>query len=230
MPSIDEVYGTYVPEVVPPPPAVVPKERPNALAVFRSDPAALKASALAILDVKIKPVHTLDEANALADLIAQAKLVVKNIESRRVQIVEPLKREAKEVDAEAKRWSEPAHKVIENAERVLIAFRRKQAAEATRQEEARQEAIRQAAEKQDDDAIMALECEAPKEAVRGFKTDAGTSSIRTTWKVEVVDASLVPPAYLVPDLKKIQAAVDAGARQIDGCNIYEHESLVTRTR
>jgi hypothetical protein len=65
--------------------------------------------------------------------------------------------------------------------------------------------------------------------VRGFKTDAGTTSLRKTWTFEVVDAEKVPPIYLMVDTKKLQAAVDAGAREIEGCNVFERESLTVRT-
>lgn len=235
---------TRVPEVVTPPPAVptVAIER------FRQDPAALKAAALSLLDRKVKPVETLAEANVLADHLAQAKTLLKNIEARRKLIVEPIKREAADVDKEARTWSEPIQKHIQDLERVLIAFQRKQAAEATRQEEARQQAIRDAAKQQAqatimqqpeavaaaETAIMHLEATAPAEPVRGFKTDSGTTSLRTRWRIEVVNAAEVPDAYLVPDLKRLQAVVDAHPNpeelHIDGCHIEPVDSLTTRTR
>ena len=77
---------------------------------------------------------------------------------------------------------------------------------------------------------MHLEAQRPAEPVKGFKTDYGTTSVRTVWKVEVIDPTQVPSNYLVPDLKALQAAVDAGARKIEGCNVFEAESLITRTR
>lgn len=231
-----------VPEVVTPPPAV--PQRENALAVFRTDPAALKASALAVLDVPLKPVQTVQAANFLADKLAQAKTVLKNIEARRKLIVEPLKKEASAVDAEARTWREPVEKHIAQMERVLLAFQRMQADESRRQEEQRQKALIAAAEKQQqaensDNAalageasteIMQLEAVEPAQPIHGFKTDSGTTSIRKVWKVEVVNEEEVPDVYRTVDLKKLQAAVDAGARQIDGCHIFEAESLVTRTR
>lgn len=251
MPSIDEIYGTYeppadsvsryrTPEVVTPSPAV----RENALAVFRSDPAALKAGALSLLDYKVKPVETLTAANELADRMAQAKTLLKNIETRRKQIVEPLKHEATDVDAEARRWREPVEKYLEDAERVLLAFRRKQADDARREEENRQKAIRDAAVKQNEaeimgnaeaseaasTAILHLEAEAPAQEIKGFKTESGTTSVRKTWKVEVVAPAMVPRAYCTPDTKLLQAAVNAGERSIDGCNVFEAESLTVRTR
>jgi hypothetical protein len=237
---------TLTPEVVTPSPAV--PQRENALAVFRSDPAALKASALSVLDIKVKPVETMEAASSMADKMAQAKTLLKNIEARRKQIVEPLKHEAADVDAEARRWREPVEKWLSDAERVLLAFRRKQADDAARLEEARQQAIRDAAQKQHQASIlgnteaieassteiMHLEAQAPTEAVRGFKTDSGTTSVRRTWKVQVVNAAEVPREFMVPDLRKLQAAVDAAPDpsqfSIPGCFVEEVETLVVRTR
>ncbi len=251
MPSIDDIYdmpayerprySTRTPEVVTPPPAV-PKV--DALALFKEDPAALMSTALTLLDVKVKPVETLEAATSLTDKIAQAKTLLKNIEARRKLIVEPIKHQAADVDAEARKWREPVERFCADAERVVLAFRRKQADDARREEQARQDAINEAAKKQGQaeimgnaaaveeasTAIMHLEAQAPAAPVTGFKTDSGTSSVRKRWTVEVVDPSQVPDNYMVPDLKALQAAVDAGARKIEGCNVFEAESLVTRTR
>ena len=224
--------------------ATPPVEPGNALARFRTDPAALKASALAVLDVKVEPLKTVLEANQLAEKIAEVATIQKNIEARRVGIVKPLNGEVADVNAEAKRWSEPLDAWRQRASKVLIAFKNKQADDARRAEDARQKALIAAAEKQqqaensDNPAlaeeasteIMQLEAVGPAEAIRGFKTEAGTTSVRRTWKVEVVDESLVPDAYWTVDLKKLQATVDAGARSIEGCNVFEVESLTVRTR
>lgn len=248
MPSIDDIYGTVapprpyrVPEVVTPSPAVPPG---NALAVFRADPAGLMASTLAILDIKVKPVETPEAASDLADKVAQACLVLKNIEARRKQIVEPIKREASSVDATAKAWREPVEAWVKQADRVLLAYKQMAEDKARRAEEARQEQIREAAKKQREaeilgnvaaveeasTAIMHLEAAPPVQELKGFKTESGSVTTRQRWKVEVVAPELVPPAYLLPDLRKLQAAVDAGAREIEGCNVFLDESLTHRTR
>jgi hypothetical protein len=231
------------PEVVTPSQAVA-SIKADALALFREDPAALKSSALDVLNITVRPVETPEAATKLADQRAQVKTLLKNIEARRKQIVEPLKKEASAVDAEARTWSDPLKAWDLSAERVLLAFQRKQADDARREEENRQQALRDAAKKQEQaeilgnteaaaaasTEIMLAEAQAPIEPIKGFKTDAGTTSLRKTWKVEVISPEDVPPAYLIPDLKRLQAAVDAGAREIEGCNIFEHESLPVRTR
>lgn len=245
MPTLDEVYGAQQigvrAEVVS---ATPPIEPGNALARFRSDPAALKASALAVLDLEILTPKTIYEANALADRIAETKRLIDNIEARRDGIVRPLNEEVRDVNAEARRWREPLEGVLKRMGKVLIAYKNKAADDARRAEEGRQKALGAAAERQAEAeatgdeigaekasaAIMDLEAQSVPETIKGFKTDAGTTGIRKRWKVEVVRPEEVPDNYLVPDLTAIQKAVDAGAREISGCHIWEEESLTVRTR
>lgn len=239
--NILAAFGEAVtPEVVTPSSA-----HTSALVRFRGDTgSALKADALQVLSIKVKPVETLEAANKLADDRAKVKLLLKNIEARRKQIVEPLNKEVSAVNAEAHVWADPLVKWDKDAQTVLLAWEKRDADARRMAQEARHKAITQLAEDQAaaeargdaeeaqkaSTAIMVAEATPEPEPVRGFKTDAGTTYKKTVWKVEVVDPLQVPDAYLVPDLKKLQAAVDGGARQIDGCNIFEQESLVVRTR
>ena len=252
MPTIEDVYGiadtqqaqlTIRPEVQTPP-AVVPV-KVDALTRFGQDAgSAIKADALELISVKVRPVETAEQAAVLAERRAQVKLCLKDIEHRRNLVVAPLKQEAAAVDAEAHRWADPLVAWDKDAERALIAFRKLESDRARREAQARDEALAAAAQKQleaeksgDVQAAEAASVEimraeaapAPAE-VKGWKTDTGSQSVRSKWKVEVINAEIVPPAYLVPDLAKLQKAVDAGARAIEGCHIFEDESLPVRTR
>lgn len=249
MPSMDSIYGTAPSDgPVPAKPAeVIPPQadKQDAITQFNAGiGSTLKADALRLLDVKVRPVETQEQATKLADHRAKVKLLLKDIEDRRKKIVEPIKREATAVDAEARTWSDPLKAWDKQAEQALLAFARLDEDRKRREELARQKVLQEAAEAQrkaeeagDDKAaeaasvaIMHAEAVPVAAPVTGYKTDAGTTSLRKTWKVEVVDPSLVPDAYMVPDLQKLQAAVDAGAREIAGCNVFEHESLPVRTR
>ena len=55
-----------------------------------------------------------------------------------------------------------------------------------------------------------------------IKTKVEGTSVRKTWKFEIVDASLIPSEYLMPDEKKIGAVVKALAEncKIAGVRIY----------
>lgn len=244
MPNMDDIYGVAPSDwPAPVPPTITSKA--DALAIFTTGiGSALKADALDVIAVKVRAVETIDQATKLADQRARVKLLLKDIEERRKNVVEPIKREAAAVDAEAKHWSDPLKQWDHDAERVLLAWQRAEGDKKRREEEARQRALIEASERQRiaeeagktaeaEEAsreIMRVEAAPEPRPVTGFRTDAGTTSLRKTWRVEVIDASLVPDVYLVPDLPKLQAAVKAGAREISGCHIYEDESLTVRTR
>ena len=58
------------------------------------------------------------------------------------------------MDAEARKWREPVERWISDAERVVLAFRRKQAADAAREAEERQHAIDEGGPRQGQAEIM----------------------------------------------------------------------------
>ena len=49
--------------------------------------------------------------------------------------------------------------------------------------------------------------------------------IRKDWTFEVINETLVPKAYMSIDSKKINDAIDAGIREIDGIRIFQKESF-----
>lgn len=59
------------------------------------------------------------------------------------------------------------------------------------------------------------------------RTESGAASFQAKrWVCEIVDESLIPRSYCSPDQKKLNEAVKAGIRNIEGCSIRE----VTETR
>lgn len=253
MPSIDDIYGepayerprysTRTPEVVTPSPVVSPKA--DALTLFREDPAALRDSAMTALSLKLPQViETQAVAAEWADRLAQVRTLWKNIEARRKQILEPLNKDVKAVNAEAHRWGDPLEALEQKIQSALSAFMRLDADRKRREEEARQEALREAAKKQEQAeilkqpqaieaasvAIAVLETEAVAKPVTGFKTEAGSIHTRKVWKVEVVEEDKLPDNYWVIDRVALNAAVRAGARKIEGCHIWEEDDLTVRTR
>lgn len=233
------------PEVVAPPAALAAAPI-TALERFAGAEVALllKADALALVSAPIVTVETDEAAAKLAERRVRVKQLLKDIEDRRKRIVEPIKKEAAAVDAEARSWSDPLKDYDKRAERMLLSFdrlreERRRAAEAENEQRRIKAAeLQQAAERagnvegaqQAALEIHRAEVEAPRGPVSGYKTDSGTTFKRTDWKCEVVDASLLPREYLIPDEKKLAAAVKSGVREISGCNIFEAESLVVRAR
>jgi hypothetical protein len=75
------------------------------------------------------------------------------------------------------------------------------------------------------EAIMAAAPEIPEEA------DTSGLVIREDWKFSIVDASLIPREYLVPDEKKIGRIVRAlkGDANIPGVRVYSEKSTAVRS-
>uniref|UniRef100_A0A6M3JV58 Uncharacterized protein n=1 Tax=viral metagenome TaxID=1070528 RepID=A0A6M3JV58_9ZZZZ len=62
-------------------------------------------------------------------------------------------------------------------------------------------------------------------------TDHGSSKIESSWICIIIDANQVPRNFCVPDQKLLNAAIDAGVREIPGCKIEEiFESKVRLSR
>ena len=59
-----------------------------------------------------------------------------------------------------------------------------------------------------------------------IKTSTGrVQAVRKDWKLEVTDVEKLPREFMVPDMPALNAAVRCGARAIDGCRIFEVETL-----
>lgn len=58
--------------------------------------------------------------------------------------------------------------------------------------------------------------------------DSTPKNVRKTWKFEIKDPSKVPAIFMIPDVQAIRAAVNGGARKIEGVEIYEHETIILR--
>lgn len=55
-----------------------------------------------------------------------------------------------------------------------------------------------------------------------------SKALRTTWDYKIVDESLIPRQYMIPDEKKLRAAIKAGFHEIPGLEIFEAPTLVLR--
>lgn len=173
------------------------------------------------------------------------KSALKRIESFRLAIVGPLNDHIKNINGIFKKIMEPFERNdstikqkrdvylreqerlrIEEQRRIDEQHRKEQAAldEARRKE---QEKLNKKAEKKGIEAPILPPATVlpppPKvEVSQTVRTDIGRSTVRKIMKFEVIDLALVPREYLMPDEKKIGAAVRAKlATQIPGVKIWE---------
>lgn len=68
------------------------------------------------------------------------------------------------------------------------------------------------------------------EAPKTLSNEYAVASTKYKWGWSVVDESLVPKEYLMPDPEKIERAVKAGVREIAGVSISEISSMTIRRR
>lgn len=216
-----------------------------------------KGESLSILDgTRLRPLATDEEALALAELRARAKTALKGMDATRKRAVDPLNTQVKCINHEFKRWTGPLDQFFRKSETVLLAWQAKEASRIQREQqdairrqeeaavreaeateraqaaetpEARQEAM-QAAEEASTE-IMVAQVETPRDPVKGWKGDLGSTHKTERWSFEVVKPEDVPREYLAVDERLIRAAVckKDGVREISGVHIFPKDGLSTRT-
>lgn len=190
-------------------------------------------------------VKTSEDDKKAVELGLANKSALKRIESFRLAIVKPLNDHVKTINGifekimapfetndrviKQKRDSflrEQERLRIEEQRRIDEQYRKEQAAldEARRKE---QEKLNKKAEKKGLEAVVLPPATVlpppPKvEVSQTVRTDIGRSTVRKIMKFEVIEPALVPREYLMPDEKKIGAAVRAKlATSIPGVKIWE---------
>ena len=63
------------------------------------------------------------------------------------------------------------------------------------------------------------------EPPRLYRSDLGTLGKADHWKVEVIDFSLLPDEYKLPDYTKLNKVARAGVRSIPGCRIWNDPDI-----
>lgn len=162
---------------------------------------------------------TPEAAQFLGEELVKVKTQVKALEGEKERVTKPLWRAYKDVGD----WFAPALKALAGLEAAMKGklgdWDRAQRAEQAR---ALQEASRkfQAGKHEAGLALMQAVPETPV-ATKGVST-------RSVWTYEIQSPDLVHRGYCSPDPKKLQAAVDAGARDIPGVRIYETSEVRVR--
>ncbi len=176
----------------------------------------------------------------IADYQYKVELERREQERKQKEAAEALQ---KRLQAEADEANRKARaEAMRKAEAEAKSKREREEAEA-RERGAKEAELKALAEKAEAERLEALrlaeenarkiEVEAPtvlapvvQEESRAVRAETGSSSYQAKkWKAEVVDASLVPPAYCSPDQKKLDEAVRAGMRTIAGVRIYENTDI-----
>lgn len=164
------------------------------------------------------------EATGEIALIAGLK---KAFEEKRREYTVPLNGYLKDINAVFKEYTDPLDRADKMTREKVLAYRAEQ--ERQRQEQERINRLREEAAQ----AEMRLKGEltepvnlvevAPTQPAH-YRTVAGDLGKTMVWRFEVVDFSLLPDDYKLPDMVKIRRVVIAGAT-IPGVHSWKEESL-----
>lgn len=146
--------------------------------------------------------------------------------ARKARAEEDLRRrEAEKAERERMAAERAARKAREDADASDAA--RQRAADAERRAEEARQAEERARVEREEQARIAASSAADRSRVRG---DYAVSSLRTTWKFEVLDIAKVPPEFLLVNASLVNAAIRGkdGRRDIAGIRIFADETAQNR--
>lgn len=202
------------------------------LALFQVEAEALKGAvfALTIKDQASSAVASEHKATAqkiikridakVKEMTQDATDYVQGVRNFAANLKAPLSEAKVEADNKITRWAQ------------YVRIEREKQARAAQEAIAKEQAkLNKAAAKSGIEPVVLTEpVQPPQKTV--IRTDTGTTFEVRKWKGTIVDPEKVDRRYCSPDPKKIQEAVDGGARNPDmaGVDVFEDVTMVTRTR
>jgi len=140
----------------------------------------------------------------------------------------------KKVNARAKEFLNPLSKYERDLKAKIRDYKIRIELERREMEKKAEEERKQLQEQLDKEAkekgiepVKLPEIAMPKEKLK-VNTDNGTVYERKHWTFKIVDFEKIPREYLMIDNKKVNAAIRAGVRNIDGLEIYQEVEIATR--
>lgn len=197
-------------------------------------------------DFKIVDTQTREEANLTLSAISSMQ---KKLEERRVAITKPILEEKSDIDGKFKLIKQPLATIESalrqevlrdvNEQNRIAEEERKKAEELARAEKEKVQQtfggnsnpLLKAIVEQEKEKIDAKVSESVPETVSQIKTVAGTNSVRSVIKFEILDATKVPDEYKTIDESKIRNAItrkEDRVTEIPGVRIFEESALTVR--
>jgi len=148
--------------------------------------------------------------------IAIPKTFIKKVKARANEVVKPLTNSKKIVKLKLKDYKTR-----------LELERREMEKKAEEERKRLQEQLDKEAKEKGIEPVKLPEVTMPKEKLK-VSTDKGTVYERKHWAFKIVDFEKIPREYLMVDTKKVNAAIRAGIRNIEGLEIYQEVEIATR--
>lgn len=158
------------------------------------------------------------------EILKKIKVVGKMITEKKELITKPINQALKE----AREMFKPLESDCSDAEREI---KNKMIAYQNEVETKRKKELEKI-EKKVENGTMKIETAIKKvdkvqEVPTSVTSGTGSISTRIIKKVRIVDESIIPREYLIPDIKKIEAVAKAGV-EIPGVELYEEKSIAIR--
>ena len=198
---------------------------------------ATKDAAELTAEIQAAAVTDAGSAARVTELLSLAATTRTRVEEARRQITDPLKRQAKDIEDAVRPLMVALDNLVNTGKTKVLGWQRAEAERVRKEREERERLeaeARRIAQQQAEAEHRPVELPAPlplvQEAPRGVRTDYGTASVRRVWDFEIVDASKLPAAFVMPNEQAIRAAVRAGSREIPGVRIFQRDDLAVRAR
>ena len=180
---------------------------------------------------EVSVVKNAGDENRAVEFLSQIKRRFKIVDDARTFLVKPLNDHVKSINARFKETLAPLESAEVSVKAGITAWR--SSAEFKELEEKRialeQEALL-AAKQGDTPTVVQISEEhaiASKEAPKSVVAESGKAHFRELTKFEITDANIIPREFLMPDEKKIKAAIEAGAK-IEGVKSWKESVPVIR--
>lgn len=206
-----------------------------------------KRAAAAVGDLDFTTVENDRDAANLAQAGKNAREIIVAIDTARKEAKEPHLQAGRDIDAYFKSLAAPVEEFVAGCKRLIGEYqqRKEAAARAAAAEAARiardaaeaelaaartADQFEAAAQRADDAEQAAANAVTAKPAELARVTSGGyaVASVRETWTFEVVDASLLPREYLMPNEARIKAVIAGkhGLMEIPGLRIFAKRTTV----
>lgn len=201
-------------------------------------PEIIIAARVTSLVEKYATLKVVDESSQIEATVAHAEIhgYLKQIEAEKLIVTKPARNWVEDINSRVLNLITPLKKLRDTLLAELQTYR-----DSVRAAQAKEQArLNRLAEKRLERAEAAGRPNPLPEAIaplvtgppKSIENVESTTSFRVDWKAEVIDASLLPREYLMPDETKINAVVRAskGSIQIPGVRVFSVEVPVTRMR
>jgi len=170
-----------------------------------------------------------EDANKASIIIQEISKMKKSVNSLRLFFTKPLNDQVKLVNGLFKQYSEPLVEADGIVRTVMLEYRKKQQEIADEQERLL-EIARKKRQKKIDEIANEKGVEAPQLEPTKIEATAPMAGVTTrkAWTYKIADQVKIPREYLQIDTMAIRGAIRDGVRDIEGIEIFEEESIVSK--